>query len=692
MLTPKQRALLHRHLTIDGDGNVVGDHNDVRVVEGDIHLGPSGDTYVTVTSGAGRRVPLMRPPRAAYFTGREAALARLLDDLQPGRIITLCGPGGIGKTALAAEAVWTLAPGREPPARFPDGVVFHNFYQEPASALAFEAVARAYGEELRPTPYDAARRALAGKQALLVLDGTEDAEDLQKVLSVRGECGVLITSRTRRDAPDARQDMQPLAPDEAVALLRQWGRGRTPDARALRSICALTGYLPLAVRLAGRYLDETGETAAEYLAWLRATPLDALDHGDRRQDSVAVLLAKSLAQVSEDAYAVLAAVGLLALAPFDRKVMDVALRPEPAKGFVARIIHLLKQTGYKSELGSRRGLNALVRYGLLSRSGDRYEVTHSLIHTYARQRLQPGAGVLRRLAAYYEALAQDLSAVGLEGCRRLDKARGHLMHVLRVCAEHAQWKSVRALVLAAADYLDLQGYATEWLEALERGVAAAQALNRRWDEVVFLGNLGSVYRNLGEVEKAIGTHEQGLALAREIGDRTNEGNHLGSLGLAYHDLGEVEKAIGYFEQALAIYREIGDRRGKMLPLSGLGSAYRDLGEVEKAIGYREQGLALAREIADRRNEKNHLGWLGSAYYDLGEVEKAIEYYDQALTIAREIGDRRNEGAWLANLGGAYAEMGKVERAQAYLAQSLSILEAIKSPHTDTVRRLLDDLD
>ena len=89
----------------------------------------------------------------------------LLAELQPGRRVTLCGPGGIGKTALAAEAIWTLAPGDDPPASFPDGIVFHTFYHQPQANLALEAIARVYGEELRPNPAEAARRALAGRHA-----------------------------------------------------------------------------------------------------------------------------------------------------------------------------------------------------------------------------------------------------------------------------------------------------------------------------------------------------------------------------------------------------------------------------------------------------------------------------------------------------------------------------------------------
>ena len=75
-----------------------------------------------------RPPPLYRPSRASHFTDHKKDLAQILSGLQPGRTITLCGPGGIGKTALAAEAVWQLAPAHELPERFPDGIVFHSFY------------------------------------------------------------------------------------------------------------------------------------------------------------------------------------------------------------------------------------------------------------------------------------------------------------------------------------------------------------------------------------------------------------------------------------------------------------------------------------------------------------------------------------------------------------------------------------
>jgi tetratricopeptide (TPR) repeat protein len=513
----------------------------------------------------------------------------------------------------------------------------------------------------------------------LILDGTEEAKDLRKVLNVRGGCGVLVTSRARRDALAERQDVDPLEANDAVDLLRRWGGDLAADDHAAARICRLTGYLPLAVKLAGRFLGETGETAAEYVEWLEETPLEALNHGDRRTESVDVLLEKSLEQVSDEACRVLGVVGLLALAPFDRDPIAAALQARNPKGLISFVKRFFRQKLEEPKLNLHRALGELVSYGLLARSGERYEVSHALVHTYARKRVEPEDGAVARLAAYYDALAREQRERGLPGYRRLDIERSHIMRVLRTCTERDRWEAVDRLAWALTgegSFLRMQGYWTDLVTAIETGLAAAQNLNNRQGEGAHLGNLGLAYSDLGQVEKAIDYYEQALAIARDIGYQCNEGSWLGNLGLAYRDLGQIEKAIDYYEQALAIARDIDYRRNEGIWLGNLGLAYRDLGQVEKAVDYFEQALTIVRDIGYQQGEGNWLGNLGLAYRNLGQVEKAVDCYQQALAIARDIGHRRNEGIWLGNLGLAYHDFGQVVKAIGHYEKALTIARDI----------------
>jgi tetratricopeptide (TPR) repeat protein len=625
-------------------------------------LGEGAQANINVYPAPSYRPPLHRPPRAIHFTDREAELTQLLADLQPGRVVTLCGPGGIGKTALAVEAIWTLVPTDTPPERFPDGIIYYSFYNQPQAELALEAIARAFGEEPKPTPRDAAQRALVGRQALLLLDGTEASTDLASVLAVIGNCGVIVTSRRHKDAPDEWQNIAPLPVDEAVTLLQAWGKGWAADVVACQELCRLVGGLPLAVRLVGRYLAQTSQSATTYLAWLAKTPLQALDQGQRREESVPLLLERSLIQLSAEARQVWGVVGLLALAPFERAVVAAALASD------------------ESQAG--RWLGELVDFGLLQ-SGEGYQVSHTLIHTYARRRLPVEAEVITRLVDYYTTFAREQQ--GSAGYAHLDWERAHLLRLVEGCAERQAWAGVYEVVWAIDGYLEIRGYTVERRVALEAAVVASQQLGQRRDEGACLGSLGNAYSNLGEVQRAIEFYEQALSIAREIGDRHNEGASLGNLGLAYSNLGQVEQAIEYYQQALSIAQDIGDHRNEGNWLGNLGLAYRDLGEVKRAIEYFEQALSVAREVGDHRNEGNHLGNLGHAYSSLGQFQQAIGYYQQALTIACQVGDRRAEGAWLGSLGFAYSTLGQFQQAIAYYQQALPISREIGDRRAEGIR-------
>ena len=382
-----------------GGGHITqraGDHSiqivkarDVDITRGDKHIhGPEihAGQVTYQPPPAPPRIPVHRPPRAQHFQGRQDEIERVLAALQPGRFVTLCGPGGIGKTAIAREVVDRLAPANDPPERFPDGIFLHSCYTHPHATAAFESITTAYGLERRPDSA-AARHALSARMALLILDGAENADDLSAVLDIAGNCAVLITSRHRSDSRGELIVVEPLPDANATSLFRAMAGVRAGDDETVKRICQLVGNLPLALQLAGSYVNQTQLNAVAYLNWLRETPLAALDFGDRQRDSVPILIERSLEKVTGHAQAALAVVGLLALAPFSLDTVAAALDRDPDRTACL--------------------LGELVAFNLLHRPQDRYTVPHALIHTYASKRLDPPPKVLFRLATHFAQVVRD---------------------------------------------------------------------------------------------------------------------------------------------------------------------------------------------------------------------------------------------------------------------------------------------
>ncbi|MGB1250981.1 MAG: tetratricopeptide repeat protein [Candidatus Promineifilaceae bacterium] len=580
-----------------------------------------------------RDIPLELPERRLiiHFTGREQELAQLQSELRAGCFLTLTGAGGMGKTTLVAKLLWTLHKTGELLQRFPDGVVFHTFYEQPTIAEAQAHILRAFGKR-DSLDAQVLKTLLMQKRALLVLDGAEDADDLPRLLDRVGNSGVLITSRKRDDAPEGLLPITPMDAAVGVELLQKW-IGKDAPTEPLAQIVALTGGLPLALRLAGRNIREQDENPAQFAQWLAESPLQQLDKGKRRIDSVPLLLERSVAQLKPAAQALVPLIGCLALAPFDVKLIAAGIG------------------GSVQE--ARAQLADLTRYGLLIRTDEgAFQVVHALIHHFARVERSLDNDPLLRLADYLNQFIREKRDLGLAGYQQIHPVRPHAMALLGRLENVKQWKGIVQLVWALQNYLGIQGFSVQRVRCLVLAVYAA----------------------------------------RESAYRQNEGAHLGNLGLAYSALGEVQEAIKYHKEALEIAREIGDRRGEGNQLGNLGNAYSALGEVEEAVKYYKEVLEIAREIGDRRGEGADLGNLGVAYSALGEVEEAIKYYKEALEIAREIGDRRNEGNQLGNLGIAYKKLGEIERVRPLWLQAIEIFAAIQSPTEKVVRSWLEKLD
>ncbi|MEG4814163.1 CHAT domain-containing protein [Microcoleus sp. K5-D4] len=218
----------------------------------------------------------------------------------------------------------------------------------------------------------------------------------------------------------------------------------------------------------------------------------------------------------------------------------------------------------------------------------------------------------------------------------------------------------------------LRGAIAKWEEALK----LFRAVGDRGGEAITLSNIGKVYSDLGEKQKALEYYTQSLPLSRALGDRGGEARSLTSIGTLYSDSGEPQKALEYYSQSLPLSRGLGDRNGEATTLISIGSVYSGSGEPQKALEYYSQALPLFRAVGNRSLEAITLTKIGLVYSGLGEKQKALEYYNQSLPLNRAVGDRRGEGMTLHSIGFLYSGLGQQQKALEYYNQSLPLSRAV----------------
>lgn len=210
------------------------------------------------------------------------------------------------------------------------------------------------------------------------------------------------------------------------------------------------------------------------------------------------------------------------------------------------------------------------------------------------------------------------------------------------------------------------------IQKYQEALLIFHSLNDKGREAITLNNLGRVFEDLGEKQKARNYYEQALPLRQMVHDKSGEAVTLNNLGKLFNDIGERPKALEYFEQAITLFQAIDEQVGAAITLSNIGLFYQAQGEQKKALEYYEKSLPFCRKMNDKRSESITLNNMGGAYDKLGEKQKALEYYEQALALRRLLGDRKREATTLNNIGRVYDDLGEKQKALEYYKKALTI--------------------
>lgn len=617
---------------------------------------PTSDLFAASTA----RLPLAFTP----LLGRERELAAaqaLLRDPNV-RLLTLTGPGGVGKTRLASEIARSLVD------EFPDGAHFVSL----AAVSEIDAVAPAIAWTLgiRETGNQSAaatlEQELPHRHALVVLDNFEQVDAAAPLLATLLGAGsglkLLVTSRSLVHlAAEYHLPVPPLAlPDltlqpsvdelagmPAIALFAERARAATgnfsltsENARIVTEICRRLDGLPLAIELAAAWTRLLSPAAlldrlAKRLLELTGGPRDAPTRHQTIRDTIAW---------SHDL-----------LAPEERDVF-VQLGVF-AGGWAVEAAEAIVSPQHSDILGSLARLvdQSLVQVATRPGGEPRFNLLET-VREYAREKLSLSAdreSTETRHTAYFLGLA-DKAHSALDGPEEA-------IWLARLGADYDDVRSVFERALATSDpntalrlgvslwgFWARRGHLREGRAALERALSIGGKADPtvRAKAIFCLGNLALDLSDLSEAR----THFlESLAMWREMSDQDGIASALNGLGLVARDLGEYTQARDYFHEALTIWSTLDDDSGVALAQYNLGRVEVAIGVYDRAKTWYEQSLAVRRELRDASGIAYSYCRLAAVARLGGEVASARSLLNEGHLMFVGLGDRQGEALALMGL-------------------------------------------
>ena len=234
------------------------------------------------------------------------------------------------------------------------------------------------------------------------------------------------------------------------------------------------------------------------------------------------------------------------------------------------------------------------------------------------------------------------------------------------------------LVAAQAACLNRQDRYEEAAPLAQAVLAQARALQDARLEAVSRFQWASALHRLGEGVAAQAQFEESAALARLVQAPWLEADSLRLMGSLVSVEGDYTAAIGCYTQALALDRRHGDRRGEARTLTYLGGAEWNLGNFSQARTYQEQALSISHAVGDAYDEVLIRHNLADTYWPEGIFTQSQTGYEQCLKVWREMGRRSGMAMELTDLGMVLILQGDYASAAAYLSEAVPLLEAIKA--------------
>ena len=314
----------------------------------------------------------------------------------------------------------------------------------------------------------------------------------------------------------------------------------------------------------------------------------------------------------------------------------------------------------QAEQAGDAGMRAVAHNGLA-----RYELDQSRT---------AGVGALLRvaLASAIESSERAAEVEALRLTAQLGRFEGDVQGALERCDQAlARVGYDRDMLAARGSVLNERSHLLRYTgrlgEALEASVEAAVIFRRldiKRSEAYALNSLGVVLAAMGEWEDATTVIRKSITMDREIGDRMYLGRKLSNVGQLYADLGDSDRALEFLERALDVFEATDDPTGSSDALSAVAEVLLEDGDQEKAAGNKlDQALLLARRTGDLYDQARERIVRSALEVQMGRLDEAESCAREAVALARDAGIVGYEMLALASLAETLARLGRHEDAR-----------------------------
>jgi predicted ATPase len=653
--------------------------------------------------------PTNLPVQQTGFVGREKEVAAAKELLlrQGVRLVTVTGPGGIGKTRLATQVASGLVE------HFPGGTHFVPLSALSDPDLVASVIAQALGirEAGGQSPLEILKRNLQDSlraPVLLLLDNFEHlvqaVPTVAEILAAGPNLKILVTSRAPLHLygehefplppltlPDSRSmpSVEVLSQCPAVALFVQRAAAARPDfelnrenASAVAEICARLDGLPLAIELAAARVKVLSPSS---MLTRLASRLQLLTGGSRdlprRQQTLraAIDWGYDLLSAAEQKL-------------FRRLSVFVG-------GCNLESVEAVCDTKGDLDLDLLDGMASMVDKSLVQQveqgKGESRFVMLETLREYALEKLEvSGEAALtkRAHAAYYLVLAEENApesseAEGAGWLERLGLEHDNFRAGLEWLTEtgNAEW-GLR-LGTALFRFWEVREYLAEGRDRLDRllKLTVAGATTKLRMRALFAA--GVLAGEQGDYASAAALINESQDIAQALGDKTGVAVSLNALAVFARDRGDVEVAHILFEASLGLWRELGDQKAIARALSNLGNVVKLQGEYGRARELYVECLSIFRGLGDRTGVAWSLNYQGDVAHDQGDSAAARTLYEEGLAIFREVDDRWGIAGTLADLGSLAREKSDYSTARSMYRGSIKVFRELD--HRRGIARLLE---